>query len=443
MMNALSSNKMKSLNIKSDLYSGGSYLSMQSDRRHETCEPDVYSDVSVDTSVLSHDDTWYAKQGSQNHYSRSDIINIGSSYMQYGSTDVGDEELGRFSELYNNSWYSDDEMSDLLPFDDSLLLSSNMLDEQEELRYFTELVYQDFAASGFHNEHYMRNRNGALWNDEASDIFYSPSSVWNSFDEDERVRRERPLCQDEMSNWNLNNSSNTPVTVVNRCQTFYQTNKQRNDTQGQAASGNKQHPKMVWRKAEKQDDLSKIPSESRLEECGADTGNQNPDSDVEQRIFLGGLPLGMTERGLRQELAAQGYKILKRPKIIRGFAPQVLMRSVDEAKELVEKGVIIINGAEVQVRPFNSFMKQSKSKKIPNVGKRSIFLGGLPSGTTSKDIKLALMKMDIKVVNYPVVKFGYSRQVILETVQQARNLIDMRKVFINGAFVDVRPFINL
>merc|ERR1719474_1145324 len=170
--------------------------------------------------------------------------------------------------------------------------------------------------------------------------------------------------------------------------------------------------------------------------------NDSSDSDVEQKIFLGGLPVGMTERGLRQELAALGYKVLKRPKIIRGFAPQVLMSSVKEAKALVEKGVITINGSEVQVRPFNSFMKQSKSKKIPNVGKRSIFLGGLLNRTTSKDIKEALLKMEIKVVNYPVVKFGYSRQVILENVVQAKTLINMKKVYINGTFVDVRPFVN-
>jgi len=440
-MNALSSNQMRGINTKSVLYSCGSYMSMKSERRLETSEPDIYSDVSIDTSVLSHDDTWYAKQGNQNHYSRSDMKHIGSNYMQYGSTEIGDEELARFPELFNSSWYSDDEMSDLLPFDEAILLNSNILDEQEELRYMTELVYNDIAATEYYDE-CRRQKNDASWDDEVADIFCSTTSVWSNYDEDDFERREPLLCQDQMLNWGSNHMINIRRSNVNRHRAFYQNNTQRNDTENEVASGNNQHPEIRLRGTEKEQDLSKIISGNRQMESEANKGDQGSDSDVEQRIFLGGLPLGMTERGLRQELAAQGYKILKRPKIIRGFAPQVLMRSVEEAKELVKKGVIKINGSEVQVRPFNSYMKQSKSKKIPNVGKRSIFLGGLPNGTTSDDIKGVFMKMDIKVVNYPVVKFGYSRQVILETALQAKTLVNMKRVFINGAFVDVRPFVN-
>jgi len=110
---------------------------------------------------------------------------------------------------------------------------------------------------------------------------------------------------------------------------------------------------------------------------------------------------------------------------------------------LVEKGVVIINGFEVEVRPFNSLMKKSKSKKIPNLGKRSVFLGGLSSGTTAKDIMDAMKNMGMTIVNYPVIKFGFSRQVILETISQAQELINAKRVLINGTYVDVRPFVNL
>jgi len=164
-----------------------------------------------------------------------------------------------------------------------------------------------------------------------------------------------------------------------------------------------------------------------------------PDDD-DQKIFLGGLPLGIKEWTLRQEMAAQGYNVLRRPKILRGFAPEVMMRSVEEAKELVEKGIININGLEVEVRPFNSYNKQSKSMKIPNVKRRSVFLGGLPKCTTVKEIVDVMAKLNLKVMNYPVIKFGFSPQVILQTISQAQKLVKMKKIYVNGNFVDVRPY---
>jgi len=168
----------------------------------------------------------------------------------------------------------------------------------------------------------------------------------------------------------------------------------------------------------------------------------NPTNDDDQRVFLGGLPIGMTERLLRQHLLAQGYKVLKRPKILHGFAPEVWMRTVEQAKDLIERGVITIDGMEVEVRPYNSLTKLSELKKLPNVTKRSVFIGGISVGTTTKNIQDVLMGLGLKVINYPVVKRGFVRQVILETISQAQTLIKMKKIEINGKFVDVHPFVN-
>jgi len=433
---------MGNVSSKSDLYSGGSFLSSKSEKRREFSETDIYSDVSIDTSSVSHDDIWYAKRGNQINYSRSDMKNtIESNYMHYSPSDILDEGVGVFPEFYNSLWHSDDEMSDLLPFDESLLVSSKMLDEQEELLLLTELVYQDVAAAEYYDESLIGSNQDVHWDCEIEKLTDTLTSR-NTFNEDYRTRREQLGCREETLNWDLNNSVSTLGSTFNQRKILYSDIEQTKYMGNQTVLEKKTKTEVIPKEAETNEEISKIATEDRKLENEPKTCTENLDSDVEQRIFLGGLPLGMTERGLRQELAALGYKVLKRPKIIRGFAPQVLMRSVEEAKELVEKGVITINGAEVQIRPFNSFMKQSKSKKIPNVGKRSIFLGGLSNGTTSKDIKEALLEMQVKVVNYPVVKFGYSRQVILENVAQAKTLINMKKVCINGAFVDVRPYVN-
>jgi len=94
------------------------------------------------------------------------------------------------------------------------------------------------------------------------------------------------------------------------------------------------------------------------------------------------------------------------------------------------------------VRPFNALMKQSESRKIPNINKRSVFLGGLSEGTTAKDVQDAFSKMGIRILNYPVIKFGFTKQVILKNVHQAKALIEKKKIFIRGTLVDVRPFVR-
>lgn len=161
-----------------------------------------------------------------------------------------------------------------------------------------------------------------------------------------------------------------------------------------------------------------------------------------QKVFLGGLPAHITETSLKHKLAEQGYQVINRPKVLRGFTPQVCLGSVSEAQQLIEKGKINIDGSLVDVRPYEAFAKDNLEKKLPDDIKRSVFLGGLVTGTTGQRIKDDLEKMDVKVVNHPIIKTGFSPMVTVSTVQQAQLLVKLKKVLINEALVDVRPYVD-
>merc|ERR1719419_350540 len=105
-------------------------------------------------------------------------------------------------------------------------------------------------------------------------------------------------------------------------------------------------------------------------------------------------------------------------------------------------GTITIDTAVVRVRPFETFTQDHK-KKQPDEVERSVFLGGLNSSTTVEMIKDELGKMGWVVVNMPLLMSGYSPQVVFETFQQARTLLELMQVEINGALVNVRPFANI
>jgi len=161
-----------------------------------------------------------------------------------------------------------------------------------------------------------------------------------------------------------------------------------------------------------------------------------------QKVFLGGLPAHITEVTLRQKLAEQGYKVINKPKVLRGFTPQVCMASVEEAQQLIEKINIVIDGALVDVRAYEAFAKGGIDESRPNEIKRSVFLGGLSKGTTSQMIKDDLQKMDVKVINHPLVKNGFTPKVTFGTVKETNMLIKLKKVRINDTLVDVRPYVN-
>jgi len=252
-------------------------------------------------------------------------------------------------------------------------------------------------------DHVRLNRNGLLYKEGAQNIF----------------REDVPVKNNPFSN-------RTPRNRNSRNNNF--------EVQSQEDIERREKLIQTTKKEKQSSDTQVLKKTNKKKKCNTD--------DDGQRVFLGGLPIGITERKLRQQLAALGYKVLKRPKILHGFAPEVWMQTVDQAKDLVEKGKIMIQGLEVEVRPFNSWTKLSKLSKLPNVRKRSVFIGGMSQGTKTKDLQDALSEMGMKVINYPVIKHGFARQVILDTISQAKSLIKMKKIQVDGAFVDVRPFIN-
>jgi len=160
------------------------------------------------------------------------------------------------------------------------------------------------------------------------------------------------------------------------------------------------------------------------------------------KVFLGGLPFHITEASLKQQFSEQGFHVVNKPKVYGGFSPQVCLASAAEANMLIAKGSIKISGKTVDVRCYQAFTKKNRDK-LEDISSRSVFLGGLRNGTTTQMIKKDLSALGLKIVNYPLIKEGFSPQVTMATQEQALKLIKMFKVQINGTFVDIRPYIGV
>jgi len=399
-------------------------------------EFDSYSDASLDTSSsLSFGCSEYlnyALQAKQSRYLGAE--SLGESIMQCGRSTF------THSESSKSARWSEDDMSDFLPFDEMVRLTPNMtVDEEEERKYLDDLVHQDIVATEY-GWCYPRNVDDAHLGfgrtvHNLPPDFIPTTSVWNNLDDimvpgTNGTLYEGGLLSLYRDNTAIRNNPNSNQILPNP-------NSRNNNSKIRTPEyANTKVGSMNIRKTEKA-----CTANLSLKKKTNNKDDKSTDNDA-QRVFLGGLPIGITERMLRQHLAALGYKVLKRPKILHGFAPEVWMKTVEQAKDLIEKGVIMIEGMAVEVRPYNSLTKLSELKKLPNVGRRSVFIGGLPAGTTTKNLQDVLAGMGMKVLNYPVIKHGFARQVILDTISQAKSLIKMEKIQINGVYGDVRPFVN-
>lgn len=155
-----------------------------------------------------------------------------------------------------------------------------------------------------------------------------------------------------------------------------------------------------------------------------------------QKVFLGGVPQHFTPSSLRQKLMDLGFSVLNKPRVLPGFSPEVCLGSVNEAQMLIAQGSIMIDGVRIVVRPF-------KDQSLNGGIRHSVFLGGLANGTTAEMIKQELAKLDVEVVNHPIIKAGFSPQVTLKSAEETQKLVQLARVRINGVLVNVRPYANV
>jgi len=79
------------------------------------------------------------------------------------------------------------------------------------------------------------------------------------------------------------------------------------------------------------------------------------DGEIKRSVFLGGLPSNTTGWMIKERLAQLGFETAKHPVVMSGFAPQVILRSVEQACRLVKLKNIKINKSKVEVRPYSRY----------------------------------------------------------------------------------------
>lgn len=158
-----------------------------------------------------------------------------------------------------------------------------------------------------------------------------------------------------------------------------------------------------------------------------------------QKVFLGGLPHSMTTSKLLQDLKMLGYEVINRPKVFRGFSPQVCLASSAQATKMLQEKKIIICGCKVEVRPYKAITKKEQDRQL-EINKRSVFLGGLPTSVTFQMLKSTVEKMGMKITNRPLIKAGFIPKVTLFSTEQAQKLVAQATIDINGTIVNVRPY---
>jgi len=337
-------------------------------------------------------------------------------------------------ESTHSTWQSGDEMSEFIPFREYIPQSPKISMDKDEEIYLAELLQQDMVASKLGWYYPTATEDAQINWGTAEGISGDVCSTYAMQNSQDIMRPfSESLYDDEI--FILNRESLSVQYNPNSNKILPNPNSRKNNSAECQANGDSYA--LSAQTTQGKQSLNNLVQKKKVK----DKKVKLTDDDA-QKVFLGGLPIGITERMLRQHLAEMGYKVLKRPKILHSFAPEVLMKTVDQAKDLINKGVIMIEGLEVEVRPYNSLTKVSELKKLPNVGKRSVFIGGLSPGTTTKNLQDVLEALSVKVLNYPVIKHGFARQVILNTISQAQALIKMRQINVNGTYAYIRPFVH-
>jgi hypothetical protein len=99
-----------------------------------------------------------------------------------------------------------------------------------------------------------------------------------------------------------------------------------------------------------------------FEAFSRDNKKKLPD-EVERSVFLGGLSSDTTAEMIRDELRKMGWVLVNTPVLKCGYAPQVVLKTFDQAQTLIKLRKVQINGTLVSVRPYANIRSSSKKRK--------------------------------------------------------------------------------
>jgi len=81
-------------------------------------------------------------------------------------------------------------------------------------------------------------------------------------------------------------------------------------------------------------------------------------SVVKRSVFLGGLKEKTTAEMIIRDIQNLDVKVVEQPVVKNGYAPRVVLGSVEGAKMLVSLKRVLVNGTIVEVRPYVNFRKR-------------------------------------------------------------------------------------
>jgi len=81
-------------------------------------------------------------------------------------------------------------------------------------------------------------------------------------------------------------------------------------------------------------------------------------SVVKRSVFLGGLKENTTAEMIIRDIQNLDIKVVEQPIVKNGYAPRVVLGSVEGAKMLVSLKRVLVNGTIVEVRPYVNFRKR-------------------------------------------------------------------------------------
>jgi len=84
---------------------------------------------------------------------------------------------------------------------------------------------------------------------------------------------------------------------------------------------------------------------------------------IKRSVFLGGLSRSTTGWMIKERLADLGFVTANHPVVKRGFAPQVMLQSAEQARRLVKLKNIKINKSTAHIRPYSRCRGKFRKKK--------------------------------------------------------------------------------